>query len=146
MKGAATLASTSPPQIEELHAAAYTIPTDALGSDGTIEWSETTLIVVFARAGGSADLGYSYADRSAQHALRRAVRNIGQPGIASAALSAVDFALSDLKARLLDAPLLQLLGEVRPSVPAYGSGGLTSYSDERLTDQSSGGPKPVSPT
>jgi L-alanine-DL-glutamate epimerase-like enolase superfamily enzyme len=36
-----------------------------------------------------------------------------------------------LKARLLDLPLVTLLGEVRESVPIYGSGGFTSYSDEQ---------------
>ncbi len=42
------------------------------------------------------------------------------------------------KARLLDMSLLSLLGEVRPAVAAYGSGGFTSYSDERLARQLSG--------
>jgi L-alanine-DL-glutamate epimerase-like enolase superfamily enzyme len=39
---------------------------------------------------------------------------------------AVDVALWDLKARLLDLPLVTLLGAVRDAVPAYGSGGFTT--------------------
>ncbi|MGH8022555.1 MAG: enolase C-terminal domain-like protein, partial [Limisphaerales bacterium] len=41
----------------------------------------------------------------------------------------------DLKARLLGAPLAQLLGAVREKIPVYGSGGFTSYSDKQLAGQ-----------
>jgi L-alanine-DL-glutamate epimerase-like enolase superfamily enzyme len=54
----------------------------------------------------------------------RSIRNLGRPGIASMAISAVDVALWDLKARLLDVSLLGLLGKIRDHVPVYGSGGL----------------------
>jgi L-alanine-DL-glutamate epimerase-like enolase superfamily enzyme len=50
----------------------------------------------------------------------------------------VDAALWDLKARLLDVPLVTLLGAVREAVPAYGSGGFTSYSIDRLQRQLAG--------
>jgi L-alanine-DL-glutamate epimerase-like enolase superfamily enzyme len=50
----------------------------------------------------------------------------------------VDIALWDLKARLLELPLTKLLGQVRSTVPAYGSGGFTSYSVERLQQQLGG--------
>ena len=63
------------------------------------------------------------------------VRNLGRSGIAAMAVSAVDIALWDLKARLLDLPLTTLLGAVRESVPIYGSGGFTSYSDQQLQCQ-----------
>jgi L-alanine-DL-glutamate epimerase-like enolase superfamily enzyme len=66
------------------------------------------------------------------------VRNVGYPGVAASAISAVDIALWDLKARLLDVPLSSLLGRVRDSVPVYGSGGFTSYSDSRLERQLAG--------
>jgi L-alanine-DL-glutamate epimerase-like enolase superfamily enzyme len=65
----------------------------------------------------------------------RAIRNLGRPGIASMAISAVDNALWDLKGRLLDVPLVRLLGDARTSVPVYGSGGFTSYSIAELTAQ-----------
>ena len=42
-------------------------------------------------------------------------------------ISAVDVALWDLKARLLELPLHRLLGAVRNEVPIYGSGGFTTY-------------------
>ena len=51
------------------------------------------------------------------------------------AISAVDTALWDLKARLLDLPLVTLLGQVRDALPIYGSGGFTNYSNEELQDQ-----------
>jgi L-alanine-DL-glutamate epimerase-like enolase superfamily enzyme len=65
----------------------------------------------------------------------QAIRNLGLPGIASMALSAVDVALWDLKSRLLEVPLVTLLGAARPAIAAYGSGGFTSYSLERLCGQ-----------
>jgi L-alanine-DL-glutamate epimerase-like enolase superfamily enzyme len=66
------------------------------------------------------------------------VRNVGRPGIASTAISAVDVALWDLKARLLELPLVRLLGGDRRSVPVYGSGGFTSYRVEDLQEQLAG--------
>src|SRR6185312_12184822 len=56
-------------------------------------------------------------------------------GLCSMAISAVDTALWDLKARLLDVPLVSLLGQARRPVPAYGSGGFTSYSIAQLEKQ-----------
>jgi L-alanine-DL-glutamate epimerase-like enolase superfamily enzyme len=75
---------------------------------------------------------------AAHHGMLAAVRNLGRPGLASAAISAVDTALWDLKARLLGLPLSALLGEVRDSVAAYGSGGFTTYDDRQLTGQLAG--------
>ncbi len=51
------------------------------------------------------------------------------------AISAVDNALWDLKAKLLGVPLARLLGAARERVPVYGSGGFTSYSEQQLRDQ-----------
>jgi L-alanine-DL-glutamate epimerase-like enolase superfamily enzyme len=64
-----------------------------------------------------------------------AIRNLGRPGISSMAISAVDASLWDLKARLLELPLVTLLGQRRDSAPIYGSGGFTSYSREQLQRQ-----------
>ena len=144
--------------VERLNVGAYRIPTDAPESDGTIEWDSTTIVVVEALAGNERGLGYAYADASAAHviegtlagvvvgrdamavpgawlAMVRSVRNIGRPGIASSAISAVDVALWDLKARLLGVSLAALLGPVRDGVPLYGSGGFTSYDIEHLERQ-----------
>src|SRR6185437_13615377 len=71
-------------------------------------------------------------------AVAIALRNNGRPGVASAALSAIDTALWDLKGHLLDLPVVSLLGAARDGVPAYGSGGFTSYSIAQLRDQLGG--------
>ncbi len=147
--------------IERVEVAAYRVPTDAPESDGTIAWDSTTLVLVEATGGGETGLGYSYADKATAELIREsladvvqgrdamavpgawsamveAIRNLGRPGIASMAVSAVDAALWDLKARLLGLPLVTLLGAVRDAAPVYGSGGFTSYSIERLKDQLGG--------
>ncbi len=142
-------------------ASAFTIPTDAPESDGTIAWTSTTLVLVQLEAGGKQALGYTYGDASnaalirgvlaealsghdvfdipaCHQAMRRAVRNLGNSGLAATAISAVDAALWDLKAKLLDLPLVRLLGQMRDEVPVYGSGGFTSYDDGQLRDQLAG--------
>ena len=57
----------------------------------------------------------------------RAARNVTRQGVAGYAISAVDVALWDLKAKLLGLPLYRLLGAARDRVPVYGSGGFTTY-------------------
>jgi len=137
---------------------AYKIPTDAPESDGTYAWDSTTLVLVEVSAGDKTGLGYTYADTAtatlnrdglAQEVTGRdamdvpgcwetmvhKIRNLGRPGICSMAIAAVDVALWDLKARLLDLSLVTLLGATRDTVPVYGSGGFTSYSIERLQQQ-----------
>src|SRR5919198_178267 len=145
------------PRIDRLSVSAYTIPTDRPESDGTLAWDSTTIVVVGAEAGGVRGLGYSYADVTAArlastlraHVVGRdafetaaiwtslvgAVRNMGRPGIAATAISAIDAALWDLKARLLSVPLIDLLGRARQEIPAYGSGGFCSYDADTLTHQ-----------
>ena len=78
------------------------------------------------------DVGGAFA------AMVRAVRNDGRPGAVGYAISAVDVALWDLKARLLGVSLPRLLGALRSEVPVYGSGGFTTYDDRQLHDQLSG--------
>ena len=147
--------------IESVSARAYRIPTDQPESDGTLEWSATTLIVAHVSAGGQRGLGYTYGHSGAARliedklgpllvgrdafattecweAMVRAVRNIGAPGICSMAISAADAALWDLKGRLLNAPLVSLLGQARQRVPVYGSGGFTSYTVAQLQTQLEG--------
>jgi L-alanine-DL-glutamate epimerase-like enolase superfamily enzyme len=140
---------------------AYTIPTEQPESDGTAKWDSTTIVIVELTADGVTGLGYSYANLAAAHAaeelarreilnrdpfdipvlhsaLDRQVRNWGRPGLISSAISAIDTCLWDLKARLLQEPLISLLGKVRDEVQAYGSGGFTSYSERELVDQLTG--------
>jgi L-alanine-DL-glutamate epimerase-like enolase superfamily enzyme len=146
------------PPIVKVQASAFRIPTATPESDGTLEWASTTLVLVEAEASGKTGIGFSYADTATARlindklsdvvigcdalsvgycwqAMVEQIRNLGRPGICSMAISAVDNALWDLKARLLDVPLVSLLGQVRAAVPVYGSGGFTSYPVETLQEQ-----------
>ena len=67
--------------------------------------------------------------------MNHRLRNAGRPGLGLMAIAALDQALWDLKAKLLQLPLPALLGQAQPSVRAYGSGGFTTYSDAQLTHQ-----------
>ncbi len=147
--------------IGNIQARAYKIPTDKPEADGTFAWDTTTLVVVEVVGGGQTGLGYTYADASnvrliettlatavqgidvmdppkAWATMQHAVRNFGRSGLAATAISAVDAALWDLKAKLLDLPLATLLGRVRDAVPIYGSGGFTTYTDDELREQLAG--------
>lgn len=149
------------PPVERVRAAAYTVPTQTPESDGTFAWDSTTVVVVHAEAGGQVGLGYSYTAAAAGHLVQEVlapavqgvpagstgaawrtmvdqVRNLGRPGLASTAIAAVDVALWDLRARLLDLPLTALLPAYRPAVPVYGSGGFTSYDLATLQEQLAG--------
>nr|WP_202420197.1 enolase C-terminal domain-like protein [Actinomadura rayongensis] len=145
-----------------MEAAAYTIPTDAPEADGTLSWTATTLVLVTATAHDTTGTGWTYgpaatagvvaellatvvygADALATAAVHeaqcRALRNAGRPGIGGKALSAVDCALWDLRARLLGVPLHRLLGAAPDaSVRIYGSGGFTTYDDARTREQVEG--------
>lgn len=147
--------------VDRVDVKTYTVPTDFPESDGTLEWNRTTLVLVRVSGGGNQGTGYTYADTAtaslihntlipalvgkdvmspgaAYMAMWQRIRNLGRPGICSMAISAVDCALWDLKARLLNLPLVTLLGQVRDAAPIYGSGGFTSYSDRQLANQLSG--------
>jgi len=138
------------------------IPTDRPEADGTIAWDATTMVLVEAVAdSGQRGLGYSYASAAAAGVVHEvlapaivgcavedvrlawtkmvaAVRNIGRPGVAATAISAVDVALWDVVAKLAGQPLWRLLGAQRTAVPIYGSGGFTTYTDQELTEQLGG--------
>jgi L-alanine-DL-glutamate epimerase-like enolase superfamily enzyme len=147
--------------VDRVTCAAYTVPTEQPEADGTLTWSATTVVTVHVGAGNDTGLGFTYGPTACARlvdellaevirgadpmdvpgswtAMVRAIRNAGRPGIASMAIAAVDVALWDLKARLLDLPLATLLGRVRDRVPVYGSGGFTSLSDDELRHQLGG--------
>jgi L-alanine-DL-glutamate epimerase-like enolase superfamily enzyme len=147
--------------VEGVDVAAFTIPTDAPEQDGTFDWDSTTIVVCRVHAAGETGLGYTYGDTAvatlidgtlsgvlrgcdamevgaAWEAMSRALRNIGRPGVGMMAVSAVDVALWDLKARLTGLALATLLDTTHDAVPVYGSGGFTSYSLERLCEQLGG--------
>jgi L-alanine-DL-glutamate epimerase-like enolase superfamily enzyme len=58
--------------------------------------------------------------------------------VVACAISAVDIALWDLKARLSDVALSELFGRCFDEAPVYGSGGFTTYDDPTLTAQLEG--------
>ena len=148
-------------RVDSVTCSAYTVPTDRPESDGTLRWDSTTVVVVEVRGSGQTGLGYSYTDAAAAPlidgvlapvvtgrpitgtgsswaAMVDALRNIGRPGLGSAALSAVDIALWDLKARLVGVPVAALTPAFHDALPVYGSGGFTSYSDAELQEQLGG--------
>ncbi len=152
---------TASVKVDRLDVSVYTVPTEEPESDGTFLWTATTVVVAQPRAGGVTGLGFTYgtpACASVIHdllepvvltsdpfdvtgtwrAMVDAIRNVGRPGIASMAIAAVDIALWDLKAKLLDLPLVRLLGAVHDEVAVYGSGGFTSYTEAELADQLGG--------
>jgi len=154
--------SSSSCPVDRVEAFARTIPTDAPESDGTLAWDSTTIVIVRVFARDEVGLGYTYTHDAAVrliedklapavrgadveqdlsrvwHEMGALLRNVGRPGMGFMALSAVDIALWDLRARLLGQPLVDALGGVRDEAAVYGSGGFTSYPLERLAEQLSG--------
>jgi L-alanine-DL-glutamate epimerase-like enolase superfamily enzyme len=148
-------------RIDALEVRAYKIPTASPESDGTLQWDSTTLVYVEVHAAGETGIGFTYADvataKLVDTLMRETIlgkdafqigarwddmfatsRNLGRGGITSMAVSAVDVALWDLKAKLLGVPAYVLLGAVRTSVPVYGSGGFTAYTEQQLCKQLAG--------
>ncbi|GHK04980.1 mandelate racemase [Streptomyces sp. Y2F8-2] len=151
-------------RIDAVDVHAFEVPTDGPDGkeqDGTLDWESTTVVLVRVHAGGRTGLGYTYGDVSAAsfvdsklapaikgqdvtsppalwQRMGVRIRNAGRPGVGAMAVSAVDVALWDLKARLLGLPLVRLLPAYHDRVPVYGSGGFTNYPPARLTDQLTG--------
>lgn len=145
--------------VEGVETHVFTVPTDLPGGDGTSAWDSTTMVAVEVIAtGGARGLGYTYGSPAAAEVVCRhlapvvlgsdpdhvgatwrrmvdTVRNEGLPGVAATAISAVDVAAWDLKARQHEQPLWLHLGAHRRTVPIYGSGGLTPMTPEQVTAQ-----------
>ena len=119
------------------------------------------MVAVTVTAGGVSGLGWTYSSAAAAgvisdqlaevvrghnafdisagwSAMHGAVRNIGNQGLAMQAISALDIAWWDLKARLLDVGLAALFGRCRDTVPVYGSGGFTNLTEDQLQEQVAG--------
>lgn len=147
--------------VTKLAVSCYRVPTDAPEGDGTLDWDSTTMVLVEATAGDRTGIGYSYTGTAAAEviaatlakhvegrnafdvpgahlAMLHAIRNLGRPGLVATAIAAVDNALWDLKCRLLEVSLLDLLGAVRDRAAVYGSGGFTTYSEEQMRRQLGG--------
>ncbi|MEV3921618.1 enolase C-terminal domain-like protein [Actinomadura coerulea] len=156
--------SAADAEVDGVRVHAFEVPTDGPGGgeeDGTLRWDSTTLVLVEAYAGGRTGLGYTYGDVSvaafvesalapavrgadalappaAWERMFAAIRNAGRPGAGAMAVSAVDVALWDLKAKLLGLPLFRVLPAFHDRVPVYGSGGFTNYPLDRLAGQLAG--------
>ena len=148
-------------EITESNVEVFTVPTDAPEADGTYAWDSTTMVLVVSRrvegtwlhlrrcrdrqarvhppANSRCGPRCFLSRRDSPVDLYRHLRNLGETGITTMAVAAIDNALWDLRARLLDMPLVRLLGMVRDGIPVYGSGGFTSYSDDQLQRQLGGG-------
>ena len=149
-------------RITDLRVEVFRIPTEGgPESDGTLVWDATTLVVVELEAAGVSGIGYTYSHEAAAELARTtlrtvvvgedpeahpqlwsrmiaAVRNLGRSGIAATAVSAVDVALWDLRAKLFSTSVASLTGAVRTQVPVYGSGGFTSATVDALCAQLGG--------
>ncbi len=147
--------------VERVDVEVFEVPTPEPESDGTLEWDSTTIVVVQVHADGQRGLGYSYGSPAIATVVHdtltavvcgsdplatgrtfvdmvHAIRNQGRPGVVASAISAVDIALWDLKARLLGISVADAIGPSHLTVPIYGSGGFTSYDPDQLTDQLGG--------
>jgi L-alanine-DL-glutamate epimerase-like enolase superfamily enzyme len=155
---AGSSAAGSSPAVDEVRAEVYSVATEVPEGDGTLTWDSTTVVVARVRAAGTEGIGWTYGSPAvaavirehlagevrgrpvwdvpaANEAMSRTLRNAARPGLAGYAVSAVDIALWDLKARLFGVPLVDLLGAARREVPVYGSGGFTTYDDGRQDRQ-----------
>jgi L-alanine-DL-glutamate epimerase-like enolase superfamily enzyme len=150
--------TTTGSSIDAITVAVYRFPTERPEADGTLNWDATTAVTAIVHAGNRQGLGWTYSTAAAARvvtdhlteavtgrdvmdipgcwsAMHRACRNLGTRGLVMQAISAVDIALWDLKARVLDVSLAALLGRARDTVPVYGSGGFTTLTDAELADQ-----------
>lgn len=149
-------------RIDSVEVSAYSVPTSTdEESDGTLVWDSTTLVVVQLRCGTHSGLGYTYCHPAAGQIIESKLasilrdadplmpqkawaqmqmqsRQMGHEGIAAMAISAVDVALWDLKAKLLGVCLADALPRFRERVPIYGSGGFCNYSPDQLREQVQG--------
>jgi L-alanine-DL-glutamate epimerase-like enolase superfamily enzyme len=155
-------ATKSGARIEKVDVSAYQVPTATeQESDGTLVWDSTSVVVVELRCGEQIGLGYTYCHPAAGQLIESKLasvlkdadplmpqrawaqmqvqsRQLGHAGIAAMAISAVDVAMWDLKAKLLGVCLADALPRYRESVPIYGSGGFCNYSAEQLSEQVQG--------
>lgn len=131
-------------KIDSVRASAFRVPTEeGPEAAGTLRWEATEVLVVEIHSGNHCGLGYSYtaaeparnlvSSKLANRLLggdpmqipvhwrrmRDSLRNAGRPGLGMMAISAVDQALWDLKAKIFQVPLTALWGKARPYSIAY---------------------------
>jgi L-alanine-DL-glutamate epimerase-like enolase superfamily enzyme len=145
--------------VDRVEVSAYQIPTATdQESDGTLVWDSTPIVVVELSCGPHTGLGYTYCHPAAGQVIQSKLtsvlggadplmpqkawaqmqvqgRQMGHSGIAAMAISAVDVALWDLKAKLLGVSLADALPRYTESIAIYASGGFCNYSDDQLRQQ-----------
>jgi L-alanine-DL-glutamate epimerase-like enolase superfamily enzyme len=156
------MATSSRPRVvavASLDVTAYEIPTATeQEADGTLTWDSTSVVVVEVHADGATGVGYTYCHPAAAQVIESKLasiiedgdammpqrtwarmqvqaRPLGHAGIAAMAVSAVDIALWDLKAKLLDVCLADALPRFHDSAQIYGSGGFCNYTEDQLGEQ-----------
>jgi L-alanine-DL-glutamate epimerase-like enolase superfamily enzyme len=146
-------------RIDNVEVSAYQIPTATEEeSDGTLVWDSTSVVVVQLACGEHTGVGYTYCHPAAGQVIESKLagllteadplmpqeawarmqvqaRQLGHAGVTAMAISAVDVALWDLKAKLLGVCLADALPRYRETVPIYGSGGFCNYTDGQLREQ-----------
>ena len=148
--------------IDGVEVSSWSFPTSTpTEQDGTLTWDATTMVVVEVHAGDVTGLGWTYGPTAVATLVEdeladvirgedamdvrgrwldmfAALRNAGRPGVGAHAISAIDVALWDAKARALDLSLVELWGAARDDATVYGSGGFTNYSMDKLVEQLTG--------
>jgi L-alanine-DL-glutamate epimerase-like enolase superfamily enzyme len=147
-------------RVTDLRCELYAIPTGEALDDATQSFDELELVVVRVETdAGTGGLGFTYtigeggdairafvegvlapvldggsaAPRAARDRLRAATTFVGREGISELAISAVDIALWDALGRRVGAPLFELLGGTRRTIPAYlTDGGWLQYDEATL--------------
>lgn len=151
-------------KIESVRTQLYSVPLQSVLTDSTHgEMAAFELVTVQVRdTDGAEGLGYTYTVGAGGSAIRAFVEDYlaerlvgqdaddterlwqqmwwtlhyaGRGGHATSAISAVDIALWDLKARRLDVPLWRLWGGYDPKVPVYAGGIDLELSLPQLLDQ-----------
>ena len=145
-------------RIERVTTEVRRFPTPYPEADGTLQWDATTAVTVTLEADGVIGLGWTYSSPAAaaiiEHhlspaingrdvadieagwqAMHRQGRNFGTRGLYMQAMSAVDIAWWDLKARSMRCALTTLLGRCHERVRVYGSGGFTTLTEPELAEQ-----------
>jgi L-alanine-DL-glutamate epimerase-like enolase superfamily enzyme len=149
-------------KVERVETAAYRVPLKQRWGDQTHRVSHIEVILADVTAsGGLTGTGFSYtvgvggkavqslldwdlvpkligeevAPRTQWHRLWTELHDAGGGGVSTLALATVDIAFWDLLAKEQGRPLVQVLGQVRPAIAAYGSGVNLNLTLAQLEEQ-----------
>jgi L-alanine-DL-glutamate epimerase-like enolase superfamily enzyme len=145
-------------KLDRLDADLYRFPTPTPQTDATLGWDASTVVAVTAHAGDLTGLRWTYSTAAAAtlvrdvlcsalsgrpvdnvagafEQMRRVCRNFGIRGVVMQAVSAVDIAVWNLKARVHGLVLPDVFGKVHEDVMVYGSGGSLRMTDAEMSAQ-----------